>query len=216
MRIQTDTFITLLGGGAIDSAALEQALSLAPLLVAADGGADQALERGHMPAAVIGDMDSLSDKARAALDPSVLHLIDDQESTDFDKALRNIDAPMVLAVGFTGRRIDHELSVYHSLIAQRERVCIVLGEEDLLFHLNGDLSLSLPIGTRVSLFPLAKVTVTATGLLWPVEDMEMAPWLRIGTSNQSVTSRVTLTASGAGLLVILPREHLAAAIQAFE
>lgn len=212
--IQSDNFVTLIGGGKVESGTLEQALRFAPLLVAADGGANQGLALGHIPVAVIGDMDSLSAEAQAALDPNILHAIDEQESTDFDKALRNIDAPGVLAVGFTGRRIDHELSVYHSLVVQRDRPCIVLGRDDLAFHLNGRMTLSLPLGTRVSLFPMAKVDVTATGLLWPVEDMEMAPWLRIGTSNQSVAPEVTLVSSGGGLLVILPREHLAAAIEA--
>ena len=44
--------VTLLGGGAIGPDDLATALSVAPRLVAADGGASAALAAGHMPEAV--------------------------------------------------------------------------------------------------------------------------------------------------------------------
>ena len=41
---------------------------------------------------MIGDFDSISDAAQRALPPAALHRIAEQDSTDFDKCLRNIDA----------------------------------------------------------------------------------------------------------------------------
>ena len=214
--IQSATFVTLLGGGVVNPATLEQALGFAPVLVAADGGADQALALGHSPVAVIGDMDSLSQQARESLGADVVHQIEEQDSTDFDKALRNIDAKGVLAVGFTGRRIDHELAAYHTLITRPDMPCIILGEDDLALHLNGRIELSLPLATRVSLFPMAQVTVQATGLRWPVEALQMSPWTRIGTSNETTSSKLVLESDNAGLLVILPREVLPLLLEALQ
>ncbi len=214
MIVRSDTMVTLLGGGELSPEDLSDALSRAPTLVAADGGADKALANGHRPEAVIGDMDSMSDAARADLDPKTLHPIAEQSSTDFDKALRSIAAPCVLAVGFTGRRIDHELAAYHTLITRPEKRCIVLGGEDIAFHARPEITLTLPIGTRVSLFPFAKLNGAATGLRWPIEPIDFRPLGQIGTSNESIASRVTLRFDGPGMLVILPRSALDAAIAA--
>ena len=41
--------VTVIGGGMVTPADLSVALSVAPLLVAADGGADRALALGHAP-----------------------------------------------------------------------------------------------------------------------------------------------------------------------
>ena len=56
-----------------------------------------------MPQAVIGDFDSLSDLGRAAIPATRQHVIPEQDTTDFDKALRSIRAPFVLGLGFSGR-----------------------------------------------------------------------------------------------------------------
>ncbi|WP_238475538.1 thiamine diphosphokinase [Rhodophyticola sp. CCM32] len=206
--------VTLLGGGEHDPADLADALARAPVLVAADGGADHALALGHHPDAVIGDMDSLSRDARAVLGPQRLHRIAEQSTTDFDKALRNISAPGVIAVGVTGRRIDHELAVYHTLITRPEKTCVVLGREDIVFHAPPRLRLDLPVGMRVSLFPMAAVRGQSTGLRWPIEPIDFRPLGQIGTSNETAAPQVEMRFDGPGMLVILPRAALDAVLSA--
>ncbi len=206
--------VTLLGGGAASAQTVSACLSLAPDLVAVDGGADRALELGHVPQVVTGDMDSVSDATRARIDADRFVETPDQNHTDFHKALQVIDAPLVLGVGFMGKRLDHELACYNTLVRLPEKRVILVGEVDICFHLSGPLTLSLPIGTRFSLFPMAPVTVRATGLVWPVDDLPMSPWATIGTSNETKATAVTVQADGPGLLVILPRAHLAGAIAA--
>lgn len=115
MIIREDCGVTIIGGGMLYPGTLEMARDVAPILVAADGAASAALAAGWEPAAVIGDMDSLDMTARAALPASVLHHIAEQDSTDFDKALRNIEAPFVLGIGLLGARLDHELAVLSTL-----------------------------------------------------------------------------------------------------
>jgi thiamine pyrophosphokinase len=206
--------VTLLGGGRLMPDDLQAALALAPRLVAADGGAAAALEAGLMPEAVYGDMDSLGDAARARIAPGRIHAIPEQASTDFDKALRHIRAPFVLAAGFTGDRVDHELSVYHGLVARAETRCIVLGAQDIVLHAPPELALDLPPGTRLSLFPMTAVTGRSEGLDWPIGGLGFHPATRIGTSNRATGGRVRLWLDGPGMLLILPRTELAAVVDA--
>jgi len=206
--------VTLLGGGKVIEKVLDQALKAAPILLAADGGAGRALELGHMPKAVIGDMDSLDAQTAAQFPPNHLYRIEEQDSTDFDKCLRSIRAPLILGVGFTGRRLDHELAAYSSLLRHPDQRCILLGEVDMCFLAPVSMRLDLPAGTRISLFPLAPCRVDATGLRWQLKGLMMAPDGVIGTSNEALTGAVTLQVSKRKLLVILPRVHLGAVIKA--
>ncbi|HGG05365.1 MAG TPA: thiamine diphosphokinase [Aliiroseovarius sp.] len=207
--------VTVLGGGESRTGSLSKALALAPTLIAADGGASRALSLGHMPELVVGDMDSLDDSTKAALPQGAIYKVCEQDSTDFEKVLQSVRAPLLIGVGFMGARLDHELACYSALMKYAHMPCILLGETDLCFHAPPQFTISLPVGSRVSLFPLAKVTVTASGLVFPVKDMPMRPGGRIGTSNMvSNGGQVQVSVDQAGLLVILPRAALAAAVRA--
>jgi thiamine pyrophosphokinase len=119
----------------------------------------------------------------------------------------------VLAVGFTGARLDHELAVFHSLVARPGHSCIVLGERDIVFHAPPRLRMDLAAGTRVSLFPMAAVTGRSSGLRWPIDGLAFHPAKRIGTSNEA-TGGGRDRDGRPGLLVILPRSELDAAVAA--
>lgn len=204
--------VTLIGGGEVTAADLAQALALAPVVAAADSGADRALAAGLMPEAVFGDLDSLSPQARAAISPDRLHRITEQETTDFEKALLRIAAPFVLGVGFSGPRTDHLLAALTTLVRLRRPTCLLLAGEDLAFAAPPALCLDLPPGTRLSLCPLGPVTGSSRGLRWPIDDLTLDPARRTGTSNRT-TGRVELALQGP-CIVILPREQAAAAIRA--
>jgi len=205
--------VTLVGGAALHPGDLDLATAHAPLIVAADGGAQALLEAGRVPQAVIGDMDSITAAARAAF-AGRLYPIAEQETTDFDKALRHVVAPLVLAIGVTGGRFDHELAVMHVLVRLPERPCVVIGPESLVFVCPPDMTLDLPPGSVFSLFPMGRVRVESQGLRWPTAGLDFAPDRKIGTSNE-VTGLVTLCADAPAMLVILPREALAAVVRAF-
>jgi thiamine pyrophosphokinase len=210
--LRLDHPVTLIGGGLLDEGVLREALALAPDAAAADGGADAALRHAVPLRAVIGDMDSLSPEARHAFRDR-LHRVEEQDSTDFDKALTRIDAPAILAVGFTGGRLDHELAALHSLVLRRSRPCLLLGPQTLALHLPPALALDLAPGTLVSLFPLAPVGTRSTGLRWATDHLRFDPSTRIGTSNEA-TGPVTLAPSGPGMLLILPRATVPLALSA--
>ncbi|MFD1912245.1 thiamine diphosphokinase [Halodurantibacterium flavum] len=212
MILRSDRAVTLVGGGSLHHSHLPDALAIAPCLVAADGGADAAMLAGLRPEAVIGDFDSISPAAQEAF-ADVLHHVTEQESTDFDKCLRLVEAPFYLALGFLGERLDHTLAAFTSLVTYRDRRCILVGERDICFLAPERLNLSLPEGTRLSLYPMGAVRGEGSGLRWPIAGLDFAPDGRIGTSNM-VTGPVALRFDAPRMLVILPRGCLRAALRA--
>ena len=207
MIVRSSSPIIVVGAGHVSAEDLDFIRSAGHRVVAADGGAIACLDAGIVPDAVIGDLDSLG-AARAEIPAERLHRVAEQETTDFDKCLRHVAAPLVYSLGVTGRRIDHTLAVCTTLVERAEVRALVLGETDLLFHAPPRLAFDLPVGCRLSLFPMAPVTGRSSGLRWPIDGIGFAPWARIGTSNE-VTGPVALAFDGPGMLVITPREVLA-------
>lgn len=209
--------VTVIGGGAVSAGELAAARALAPLLVAADGGADRARALGHAPDWLVGDLDSVSDAARAALPPGRILRVAEQDSTDFAKCLARIEAPLVMAVGFTGLRLDHTLAALTVLVgAARGRasgdgsapVVVMLSSDDVIAACPPELALELAPGTRVSLYPMGPARGSSTGLEWPLDGIELSPAGRVGTSNRA-TGPVALRMAGP-VLVMLPRGALGA------
>ena len=203
--------VTLVGAGRLSPQALAQALVRAPALVAADGGADSLLAMGHRPLATIGDFDSISAAAREALGTAALIHDPGQDDTDFDKALRRIAAPLVLALGFTGDRMDHTLAAMNTLARNPRRRIVLDADADLCALCPPRLALDLAPGCRVSLMPLAPVRCASTGLRWPTGGLTFDPIARIGTSN-AATGPVTLAPDAPRLLVMVPVAALDALI----
>ena len=211
--VESSDAVSLIAGGPVSAQDLRVALRVGPYLVAADSGADRALALGATPRAVIGDFDSISAAAQMRLDPTTLFPIREQETTDFAKALSRIKAPLVIAVGVLGGRVDHELAVLNAVV-NTAQPCILLGKQDVIFAAPPHLSLRLTLGDRLSLFPLAAVRGRSTGLHWPLDGIAFAPNGAIGTSNAVSQPQVTLAFDAPGMLVILPRNRLNSAIAA--
>ena len=172
-----------------------------------------------MPDAVIGDLDSLSEKAAARIGADRLHQVAEQDSTDFDKVLRHVSAPLILGVGFQGARLDHELAALSSLARFAHQPCILIGARDVTCLCPPRLSLGLDPnglsgGDRLSLFPLGPVSGRSQGLEWPIDGIALSPMGRIGTSNRIAKGgrEVQIEMEGPGGLLILPRRGLSALI----
>lgn len=205
--------MTLLGGGPTHLRHVIQSLKAAPILVCADGGADLAVAHDLPIEAVIGDMDSLSAQALAGIDSTRVHHIAEQDSTDFEKCLYSVTAPAILAHGFTGGRMDHELAACSALVRHPDQRCILMGEQDLCFLAPLDFEIDLPMGTRFSLYPMGQVSGRSHGLKYPIDGLEMSPATQIGTSNE-VTGPVSLHIDARLMLVLLPVEHVGLVLDA--
>jgi thiamine pyrophosphokinase len=199
--VDLDEAVTLIGGGPIVAELLTLARTVAPRIVAADGGAGVVLATGAVPEAIIGDMDSLDPKARAAFADRSYHIAE-QETTDFEKCLARIAAPLVIGVGFLGGRMDHSLASLNVLARHRDRAVILLNEADVCCMVPaGGMRLSLPVGARLSLLPLGSARLWTEGLRWNVDGAEMTPDGFISISNESA-GKVRIRAEGPMLLAV--------------
>lgn len=197
--------ITLVGGAPVGTKLLSEAIAIAPLTVAADGGAKVLLECDHDPLAVIGDMDSLPGDLQARIPENRIHHIAEQDSTDFEKCLSRITAPLIVGVGFLGGRIDHQMAVQSVLSRYAHHRCLLIGMYDAMCVVPPQFALDLPVGTRVSLFPMAPTKIASQGLQWPTEGLQFSPSGQIGTSNRS-TGKLILAPQNSATLIILPRK----------
>jgi thiamine pyrophosphokinase len=210
----TKEAVTLVGGGETGPDDLSTACAIAPRLAAADAGAATLLAHDRMPEYVVGDMDSLMPRDAARLPEGILHRIAEQDTTDFDKAIRTITAPLILGVGFLGARLDHQLAALSVLARYPDRPVILLGRDEVVLHLPARITLPVEAGDIVSLMPLQPVTGRSTGLHWPIDGLTLTPIERIGTSNRA-TGPVTLDLDGPGLIGLMPRARLAALAQTY-
>lgn len=199
-----------MGGAKPALGALNIALEWGKIVVCADGGADWALWNEVDPVAIIGDMDSISLTARSTF-ADVIHEVTEQDSTDFDKALRNIATPLVLGIGFSGARIDHELGSLAVLARYPDRRCVLIGEETITLLCPPQIQLELPADMPVSLFPMGEVGCESDGLRWETTGLRFAPDGQIGTLNKALGPKagpVTLRPDAPKMLLILPRTAL--------
>ncbi len=175
-------------------------------LVAADGGANHLKNIDITPGKIIGDLDSLENRKYWDQKTEVKK-IEDQNSTDLEKVLDQTKSPFYLAFGFTGDRFDHTLEVLHVLSKYKNKNIIFFADQDIVFRLPKKWEINLPIGTRLSLYPLHESKILkSTGLKWPVDDLEMKQGHLIGTSNETTEESVVLEQEEENLVGITDAE----------
>ena len=202
--------IAIVGGGAVDGEMLRALAATGVTLIGADGGADAIGAAGLVPAAIIGDLDSLQDRAGWERRTRVLHL-PEQVTTDFQKALRSTQAPVTLALGMTGKRLDHTLAALSAVLQYApERHLLLVDEIDVALAVVGPISFDAAGGERVSIHPLMPIGFERSqGLLYPMDGLQLAPGGLIGTSNAGLGGRVEIVpVDPVPWLLILPKARL--------
>lgn len=215
--LRTRTPVTIVGGGPFDREGLAEAGALAPMLVAADGAADKLASLGAKPDLIVGDMDSLADAtAWQARGVPVRHLAE-QETTDFEKCLTSVAAPLYVGLGLVGGRIDHTLAVFHAMLRHALRPTVLIGEQEVLTLVPAGKWLRVPVtpGSKVSLFPVAEATgLGSEGLRWPIEGLVFRAGHQIGTSNIADAPEIGVHIDRPGTLLTVERSALAALARA--
>jgi thiamine pyrophosphokinase len=183
-------------------------------LLAADGGAKNALKLGFSPHAVIGDQDSLGPADLESLQSGGTQFIvypKDKDQTDLELALRfavDRGAKQIHLLGLLGGRLDQTLANLLLLsLPDWEDVHLVVQEDpDAAYFLRGGSTLYLQgrTGDIVSLIPLSPTVtgVTTTGLRWALEGAELNFGSTLGISNEIVEPDSQVEIDLGNLLVV--------------
>lgn len=184
-------------------------------IVAADGGARHALDRGVLPTRVIGDFDSLAPSYRAALErhrvpcdvlPVAKDLTDGEAAVDW--ALAQGPSSLVIAGGLGGR-LDHTLGnvfLLHRLRAAGVNGWVTDGRQRV-YLLADRLTVSGNVGDQLSIVPLTPrmAGVTAEGVRWRLAGATLHWGSTRPLSNELTHTRADLSVGeGLGLVIITP------------
>ena len=211
--VSADDIVGLIGGSALSVGEVEEIFPFISKYVGVDGGAEAILSAGHVPSLILGDFDSISEHTLALFDDRLCH-ISNQDTTDFEKALTLLNPRAMIALGFTGGRLDHTLSVLNVLQRHPNQCVVLVDAHDASFLLtSGQIRLALPPGARISVMPLDEATVTLRGVKWSFEAANMKPGGFDSPSNMAIGGPVDVAAEGP-VVVILPRGHLSDLLQA--
>lgn len=181
----------------------------AALVVAADGGADKALALGISVDAVVGDLDSVSDAARAAIPPDRFHLVARLDTTDLQKAIafaieKGCDTVDVVAAG--GGRADHALANLSVITLFRGQARVRIHDD--LFEVSlveGRSVIEAEPGTLISLIAIGPCRgVTTTGMRWDLTEFTL-PFGPRGIHNEVAISPATVSVSEGDLLLFRGR-----------
>jgi thiamine pyrophosphokinase len=184
------------------------------LVVGADGGAAHALAWGLTPHVVIGDMDSLPDRARASLAASGCEFIVHpraKDETDLELALSYVverGFHEVIIFGALGGRLDHTIAnllllalrrfaaTQIRIVGDREEALLVRGGSSVAVEgLPGDLVSLLPLGGDAS-------GVTTAGLAWALAGDTLRFGSSRGVSNELTDSTARIAVEYGCLLVV--------------
>ncbi len=175
--------VIMVGGGAIDHDQLTALAARYPV-IAVDGGADVVAQAGLKADAIIGDFDSISSSGRGVGARRIQ--ITDQYSTDFEKAIKVVEAPQIYGFGFLGKRLDHSLGALHVMAAAPAMTHIMLIDPyDVVIMAQGRFAQHLPQEMRISIWPMQQQRFSSSkGLRWPLDSLTLGPGHSLGTSNE--------------------------------
>lgn len=204
MNLPYETDAVILANGDYPSSPLPlKLLKEAPYVVCCDGGADAYIANGHLPDAIIGDGDSLSEANRLRY-ASLLHHNPDQETNDQTKAVQFLLSQgkhRIAIVGATGKREDHTIGNISLLMEYNRMGATVRSYTDygIFIPCKDTCTFECKKGQQVSIFNFSAKGLKSKGLAYPIYDF--ATWWQ-GTLNRCTGSSFTIEAEGEYLVFI--------------
>ncbi|MDX2438195.1 MAG: thiamine diphosphokinase [Acidobacteriota bacterium] len=176
-------------------------------LLAADGGANHLARIGLRPAAVIGDLDSITESTRSWLGEEPIIERRDQDRTDLDKGLEyafeELGVKNLTVLAATGGRVDHDLGNLGLLARLALGTRLVFeGDAHRLLAIRGEDRLESIPGETWSFWAYdPNTSVTVGGVRWPINNAAIDAGNRPSISNEAVAETVRISATGGSVVV---------------
>lgn len=166
----------------------------ASFIVCCDGAANEFIEIGGKPNAIVGDCDSIS-KENIVRFADILYPNNDQETNDLTKSVQFcVDKGMkdIIIVGGTGKREDHTLGNI-SLLAEYVHIANVIMATNwgVFTPINTTTQFKSFIGEQVSIFSIDHTRVSSQNLKYPLSNRILSNWWE-GSLNESLDESFTI------------------------
>ena len=148
------------------------------LIIAADAGADQLLKYNIVPERVIGDLDSISDKASTKLEEWTVSNKNVQK-TDLEKAVDYAfekGASEIEIIGWSGGRIDHTLAALG--LAFNPKIKLI-DDKFTVQTIANSKTIKGKESTLFSLIAIPEARVSITGARWNIQQEKMQRWIKV-------------------------------------
>lgn len=177
-----------------------------PVIIACDGAVQNLHERGLIPTAIVGDLDSIPSEMLERYADRI-HVVEDQEINDLTKAVRFAHSSgyqKLLILGATGLREDHTLgniSLLTDFSPLFEAVEMISDYGRFIPVLQTTTLPSIP-GQQISIFSMYPCgEITTEGLRWPITRRRLTAWWQ-GSLNEALGTSFTLTLSSDARLIV--------------
>ena len=171
------------------------------LVVAADAGADRLLKFNIVPDWIIGDLDSISEKAITKLEDWTITNKDIQK-TDLEKAVDYAfekGVKEIVIVGWEGGRIDHTLAALGMAFDPRIKL---IDDKFTVYCVDGEKRIKGKENTLFSLIAMSEALVSVNGARWNLEHEKLKIGGR-GIHNEiGPSGEVTIECHSGNLLLI--------------
>lgn len=159
---------------------------------------------GVEPAAVVGDLDSISDAERKSLGDKAVK-VEEQDYNDLNKAFRWLranypQADDICILGALGRSEAHALGNLSYLLFWEKEINLsasgvrveMVSDYNTAFVVTDSCELHVGEGRKLSFFVQdSDLCIKSSGLEWPLNDVRFDYWFR-GTLNRATTDVVSL------------------------
>ena len=169
----------------------------------------------HLPDAVVGDMDSLSESMKEKYRDIIIK-IDEQEHNDQTKAFRWVmenlsGVSSIRILGATGEREDHTIGNISLLMEyarmydlQSMEISVeMISDHGTMFAVTDTFEMDCGEGRKVSIFsPDNSLRIRSEGLEWPTDDVVFDNWWK-ATLNRASQDNVRLEFSHRSIALIM-------------
>jgi thiamine pyrophosphokinase len=188
---------------------LEQLLEWSPTVVVLDGALERVISLGIKVDVWLGDFDHTSVNLIDIADYPLQKIhTPDQNKTDLEKAfdyLVDQGYPAVNVVWATGKRMDHTLNNFHSLVRYGHELKIVFFDDySTTYLLPNKFQKWYPAGTPLSLMPYGEAKgVKSEGLLYELDHPVLVLGQQTSSSNESKSDGIVTITYQSGTLLMM-------------
>ncbi len=180
-----------------------------------DAGADGKAGKIRLPDAIVGDMDSLSERMKANFQ-NIIVKVSEQENNDQTKAFCHIlqnfcGISQIFFIACTGKREDHTIGNVSLLMEYAKRLEAMHIDMDLqmisdhmtIFPIVDSTILECGAGRRISLFsPDPTLRIRSKGLQWKTDDVVFDNWWK-ASLNRASEDTVSLEFSHRSMALVM-------------